>query len=202
MYHFNEPSLVAALTKLEFNSRIAFAMGAATRQLTTYEYFLGKSIPAGERGPREIATRLWAMLPCGASDTESWSGTLDEVMSMLPQDSDFPLSDDAISSLAYAIRCLLTRDAQEAAWAARRAYEAADQAAIWALDVQTGLPESEAAINAHTFVQRELARQEQDLVLLQTGSIKEVQTRAFQNVILSDDELATLLSIWDAKSGN
>ena len=73
-------------------------------------------------------------------------------MGLLPAESDDwvignALADDALSSLAYAIRCSLTPEPQEAAWAARRAYEAADQAAMRVLGVQPGLPNTEAAIS-------------------------------------------------------
>jgi len=117
---------------------------------------------------------------------------------MLPEESDdwatkkHALADDALSSLAYAIRCLLTPEPQEAAWAARRAYEAADQAAILVLGVHLGSPNAEAAIKAHSFVQRELARQQTDISLLRADSVDEVQRRAFAAELLTSEEVASL----------
>jgi hypothetical protein len=92
--------------------------------------------------------------------------------------------------MAYAIRCLLTPEPQEAAWAARRPYEAADQAAIRVLGVQPGLPNTEVAIKSHSFVQRELARQRQDLLLLHDDAIDDVQRQAFTDELLTEQEAA------------
>ena len=119
-------------------------------------------------------------------------------MSLLPEESDdwvigHALADDALSSLAYAIRCLLTPEPQEAAWAARRAYEAADQSAIRVLGALAGSPNTEAAIKSHGFVQRELARQRMDLHLLRTDSVDEVQRKAFADQLLTAQEAAALV---------
>lgn len=158
MYDFEETLLVNALGKLGASARRAFGAAAATRQLGNYEYFARRFDTGNEHRPRAIADRLWANLSADDIDSDMWSAALDDVMDMLPEECEFktieyPLAEDAISSLAYAIRCLLSNEAQEAAWAGGRAYEAADQAAIRALDVQPGLPETEAAIKAHPFVQ-------------------------------------------------
>ena len=192
MHRYDEPSLVLALTELETGCLVAFATAAATRQLSVYEYFMKDASGVCPLRPRAILSSLWTILSTRPVDAAYWSAVLDEVMSMIPDEGTAPLADDGVSSLAYSIRCLLNRDPQEAAWAARRAYEAADQAAIWDLDVQVGLPETEAALQAHVFVQRELALQALDLQLLGRGLIDEVKTRAYHNVLLSTAELASL----------
>lgn len=192
MHRYDEPSLVVELAELETNFLVAFATAAATRQLSVYEYFMKGASGVDHLRPRAIASSLWTILSTGPVDSAHWSAVLDEVMSMIPDEGTAPLADDGVSSLAYSIRCLLNRDPQEAAWAARRAYEAADQAAIWDLDVQVGLPETEAALQAHVFVQRELAHQALDLQLLGRRLIDEVKTRAYHNALLSIAELTSL----------
>ncbi len=192
MLDYDEPALVVTLAELETNCLVAFATAAATRLLPVYEYFVVGVDKTGKLRLRTIATQLWTVLDAQTVDAERWSATLDEVMRMLPEVSGLSLADDAVASLAYAIRCLLNRSPQEAAWSARRAYEAADQAAIWDLNVQTGLPETEAVLRAHRFVQRELAHQALDLQLLRSGLISEVKVRAFQNLLLTKAELASL----------
>ncbi|PKQ18860.1 MAG: hypothetical protein CVT66_11860 [Actinobacteria bacterium HGW-Actinobacteria-6] len=197
MYSFDESALVGELEALSSRARIAFAAAAATRQLGNYERLAHASEASSEQRPREIATQLWTDLLAAAVDRAAWSAKLDEVMSLLPEESDdwviaHALADDALSSLAYAIRCLLTPEPQEAAWAARRAYEAADQAAIRVLGVQPGLPSTEPAIKSHGFVQRELARQRNDLSLLCADSVDEVQRQAFADELLTDQEAASL----------
>ncbi|QYF93994.1 hypothetical protein KY495_01765 [Massilia sp. PAMC28688] len=192
MRRYDEPSLVLALTELEAGCLVAFATAAATRQLSVYEYFMKDASGGYSLRLRAIASSLWTILGTRPVDAAYWSAILDEVMSMIPDEGTAPLADDGVSSLAYSIRCLLNRDPQEAAWAARRAYEAADQAAIWDLDIQVGLPETEAALQAHVFVQRELTHQALDLQLLGRGLIDEVKTRAYHNTLLSTAELKSL----------
>ena len=84
-------------------------------------------------------------------------------------------------------------DAQEAAWPARRAYEAADQAAIRMLSVQPGLPDTEEKKLAHECVQRELVRQRNDLTLLSGDLMEETQRHALQSELLTEEEAATLI---------
>ena len=198
MYSFDENALVGELGALSSRARIAFATAAATRQLGNYERLAHESEAGSEQRPREIAAQLWTDLRATAFDRAAWSARLDEVMGLLPEESDdwviaHALADDALSSLAYAIRCLLTPEPQEAAWAARRAYEAADQAAIRVLGVQPGLPNTEVAIKSHGIVQRELARQRNDLSLLRADSVDEVQRQAFADDILTEQEAASLV---------
>lgn len=197
MYSFDEHILVGELDALPSWAQVAFAAAAATRQLRNYERVAIKQELESVHRPREIADQLWGDLRASAIDRAAWSTRLEEVMGMLPEESDdwdisHALADDALSSLAYAIRCLLTPNSQEAAWAARRAYEAADQAAIRILEVQPGFPNTEAAIKSHEIVQRELARQRNDLSLVCVDSVEEWQQRAFTEQLLTGQEASTL----------
>lgn len=198
MYSFDENALIGKLGAQSSQVRIAFATAAATRQLRNYERFAHEFDPPSEQRPREIVTQLWAALKDGAVvDLAAWSAILDEVMNLIPEESDewvilHAFADDALSTLAYAIRCLVTPDPQEAAWAARRAYEAADQAAIRFLDVQPGTPATELEINSHEIVQRELWRQQNDLALLSVGSIETAQCQALDGELLTNAEINAL----------
>ena len=197
MHRFDENLLVNELGRLPSRARVAFAAAAATRQLSSYERFaLGLGTESAQR-PREITVQLWADLHAAEVDRAAWSARLDEVMGLLPEECDeweidHALADDALSSLAYAIRCLLTLKPQEAVWAARRGYEAADQAAIRILGVQPGLPNVEVAIKSHSVVQRELARQWNDLALLRAEAVDEVWRQAFADELLTEQEAASV----------
>lgn len=197
MYSFDETALARELGTLPTRARIAFAAAAATRQLGSYERLAREWGAENAQRPREIAVQLWTDLHAAAVDRAAWSARLDEIMGLLPEERDdwvigHALADDALSSLAYAIRCVLTLESQEAAWAARRAYEAADQAAIRDVGVQAGLPHTEVAIRSHGFVQRELARQRNDLFLLRTDSVDEVRRQAFADELLTEQEAASV----------
>ena len=196
MYDFHEAQLVIDLDTLPERARIAFASAAATRQLSNYERF-AKDCTAQAR-PRQIAHELWASLSSSDIDLDAWSSRLEEVMELLPDPDakwvvDHALAEDALSSLAYAIRCLLDPLPQEAAWAARCAYNAADQAAIRLLDID---PErsAEAAILGHEVVQRELSRQKRDLDLLRGGALDGVKSQAYADELLSAAEIEDLQS--------
>lgn len=198
MYSFDENALVKELTVLSARARVAFAAASATRQIRNYERFACGLGLKTEHRPSEIATQLWSALSTMTVDRATWSVALEEVMSLLPEEDEdwviwHALADDALSSLAYSIRCLLKPDAQESAWAARRAYEAADQAAIRILAVQPGLPNTEMEIKAHDCVQRELARQKNDLALLHAESIDEAQRQAFESELLTEEEATSLV---------
>jgi hypothetical protein len=124
-----------------------------------------------------------------------WQDELASVMRLAPPESDqwsilHAYAEDAIASLAYSIRCLITGDPQEAAWAARRAYESADQAAINQLRAEFGRDGAESDIAAHGIVQRELRRQVRDLRSLEIGApVVELKKLAFQESLLEKSEL-------------
>ena len=192
MLAFDETSLIEELAMMPNDARVAFAAAAATRQLAGYERF------SRDCQLRPLVMELWSAIKQSAVDDAAWSSRLDEVMGLLPEESSdwstgHALAEDALSSLVYAIRCLLKPEPQEAAWAARRAYEAADQAAIRLSGLQPGIPTSEAAILAHELVQRELSRQRIDLRLLRGGSFDDVERGSFQNHLLNEEETEALL---------
>lgn len=73
-------------------------------------------------------------------------------------------ADDAAGAVAYALRCRLTGLSQEAVWAARRAYDAADTVASARYDdAGMNAPGIEDSIAADDLIQQELGRQEDDL---------------------------------------
>jgi hypothetical protein len=191
-------TLVGELATLPNRARIALAAAAATRQLGSYERLARTLSAESAQRPRELAVQLWADLRSESFARAEWAARLEEVMSLLREEGGdwtivHALADDALSSMAYAIRCLLTPEPQEAAWAARRAYEAADKAAIRVLGVQPGLPNTEVAIKSHSFVQRELARQRQDLFLLHDDAIDDVQRQAFTDELLTEQEAGSVV---------
>jgi hypothetical protein len=63
----------------------------------------------------------------------------------------------------YAYRCRQNEEAQEAAWAARHAYEAIDNWVINREDIDISERGAEQRVLSHPLVQAELARQRRDL---------------------------------------
>lgn len=202
MYDFNEKILINQLTDLSNFAQIAFALSAAARQLNIYERYAQQFSEHNFERPREIALQLWEQVQL-ESEQRSWSSLLDEVIGLLPQESDdwtllHALAEDALSSLAYSIRCLLAPSPRESAWSARRSYEAVDQLAIIELKLQTGLPETELAIKNHPIVQLELSRQNRDFVVLnqsKTKSINEMKKYIFAEDIATKEYLSQLIML-------
>lgn len=193
---FDEASLVKSLSRLDAREKHAFAAACATRQLLCFETFSTAFNAADAERMRMYVGLLWEAIGEESFLEDYWQHALEQVMDLSPEENVpwTPLhayAEDAIASLSYSIRCLVSNSAQEAAWAARRAYEAADQAAIHAIEITPG-PDSEARILAHKIVQRELERQERDVRLLQAGgggAIKTIQSRAYEEQLLDESEL-------------
>lgn len=150
-----------------------------------------------ESHPRKIVTELWETLKADTFESPAWTKCVDEILALLPEEDtqrwlQFSLADDALASLVYAIRFILTPDTQEVAWAGRRAYEAADQAALRRLDIRPATTEGELAVLSHPIVQRELARQRRDLDILRQGpeseAIEKLRALAFSETLLTDAE--------------
>jgi hypothetical protein len=201
LHRFDETQLSDDLSKLQSKGRMAFATAVACRPLGTCERFAGPLGLVSAGRPREIAMQLWSALQGDSSERTTWVAALEEVMNLLPpapETASFApgMVDDGLSSLVYAIRCLLTPEADEAAWAARCAYESIGRAALQALRVPAGTPEAEAQVLAHPWVQRELERQRRDLAALLADrgavAIRVLQQRSSAEELLTADEAMTL----------
>jgi hypothetical protein len=195
MNNFNETELVRRLHKLTPLGRFAFALCCAIRQLNVFQQYSQSVFSNPGDWLREIAATLWDQLGSEKLDADGRKEHLDKVMASLPEEQNewAPLhayADDALSSFAYAIQCSLDQSPQEAAWAARRAYEAADQAAIRSLGISFDEPNAESRILSHPIVQRELDRQQRDLLLLESGqSPSFLRATAFTEHTLSLQEM-------------
>lgn len=202
MLNFDEPNMIDALEGMPSRARVAFAAACATRQLASYEAFADSQHLVSALFPREHVMAVWQAVEQGSPTGEIWSNRLEEVMELAPEAGHAwtPLhayADDAIASLAYSIRCLAADSAQEAAWAARRAYEAADQAAIILIGEDFG-PGLEEKILAHPIVARELGRQARDLQFLREhqddlAGMSRLRAQAFGESVLSPGEIIASL---------
>jgi uncharacterized protein YjaG (DUF416 family) len=174
---FNERELAESIEGLPEPARAAFAAACAERLLPAYHKFSARSNRGDPRILEQILTRLWTDLsgePMSEAETEA---QIDACMGLIPQEDDGPwvaeqaAAEDAVAAIAYALRCRRSGLAKEAAWAARRAYEALDDYVINHENVDTNIAGAEAQVLAHPLVQAELARQQQDLDDLLGGTI-------------------------------
>ena len=177
--------------------RLTFAVAVANRQLASYERYaeVRPELPRGR--PRQIIADLFRTIDSGNLSGDGWPEVLDEVMNLIPEEDPTYagfldlMAQHGLSSLAYAIRYLLSEDPKESAWAGLCEYEAADQAAIKILKIDLGMPEAETKIMLHKFVQQVLHAQNDDLNLLEEGKIMDVLKRSEKNPTFSEQELCT-----------
>lgn len=195
MITYDETRLIQELATLPPRLRLAFATAAATRQLPCYDRYAPPRLLQAQLDPASLVTALWQKIRAGDLAPDTWQATLDKLMAVLEQETrdwrpfDF-LAEDTLVTVAYAIRCLLDPNPQEAAWAARVVYEAADQAAIRLHGEAPSTAAAEAQILAHPFIQRTLGLLHEDLASLKRRNVEEVFQRACTNPAFTEAEFA------------
>lgn len=173
---FDEGALVTKLQNLPQEHRVAFAAMCAERQMGAYRLFEamnGREVPNALEGALE---EVW-IDPAVMRDEKTFEQRIEELMHLIPQDKTLqkPWTQSATNaqnagmSAIYALRTRLSGDAQEAAWAARVAYEALDNFVINSGNIDTNTPGNEQQVLSHPLVQAELRRQQRDLDELRTG---------------------------------
>jgi len=116
-----------------------------------------------------ILERLWLDVQGDRMDTRQVQENVDLLMDLIPQEDagswvpEQAWAEDAAAAVAYALRCRQNGQAQEAAWAARRAYEALDHFVIAKEGIDTNKAGAAQLVLAHPLVQAELLRQQRDL---------------------------------------
>lgn len=110
-------------------------------------------------------------------------------------------AEDAAAALAYAFRARASADRQEqeAAWAARRVYEALDYFVIHNIGVSTDGPAGEERVLSHPLIQQELGRQQRDLRELAPSTI--ALTRAADLSLRAEAEGAFFFSVVPSAPG-
>lgn len=176
MKRFEEDRLVAALSELPPALRVAFAAACAERLLPRYVDFANRFADGAAEALQASLGRLWddlAGAPMPANELAEMTQRCMQLTEEKPDEAWSVLAaqaEDATAAVAYAIRCRLNGDPQEAAWAARRAYEAWDQYVIERDDVDISLDGAEARVLADVLVQAELSRQQADLTELRAAA--------------------------------
>lgn len=200
MRRFNQEALLARLARLPAKHRVAFAASVANRQLNGYEWYSLKACPQDQKVPRDAVDRVWEWAAGTGPIDGNWELVLDSATSLLPDVGiewtlAHALANEALTSVAYAIRSVISPDqVREPVWAARHAYEAADQAAIRMRTSQVGNAAGE-LFALHPIVLRELDRQARDLEILEDAgeeAIRRVRNPARVEALLTTDELRDL----------
>jgi len=166
--NYNEEQLARELARLAAPLRAAFAAACAERLKPAYDEFSKQTARVNPVQLSSILGRLWEDLDGNEMSSPQLQESIESAMELIPQGDDGPwvltqAAEDAAAALAYALRCRQTGEAQEAAWAARRAYEAVDHFVIDREKIDVNEAGSERAVLLHPIVQVELSRQRRDL---------------------------------------
>jgi uncharacterized protein YjaG (DUF416 family) len=180
---FNEQRLTERLMALPSQLRVAFAAACAQRLLPAYQKCGLRSRSAAVNEVVAMLERIWRDLAGDSLSTEELERLAERAMAIIPrEDADEWLpgqaaAEDAAAALAYALRCRQNGEAQEAAWAARRVYEALDHFIIERDNVDTNLPGAEARVLSDPLIQAELDRQDRDIDELLAAADEGVSSR-------------------------
>jgi len=161
---FDEKRLRGRLSVLPQRALVAFAAACAarlentagnlstdeelklllSRTMDTVVAYLGNGLPFDTIAPEED---LLAAMPDEDANPELSSA----------------VAEDAAAAAVYTLRAIWDGDPQNAAWAARRAYETADREVLSTLNIGAIGDSEEAYVLQHPIVQTELQRQSRDL---------------------------------------
>lgn len=205
IYIFDENSIKKRLTLLPINLRTLFAVTCAERLFPAYERFSDKT----GRGNVDILRRILDKLWMGLMGVQQYSeqiiaADLHNRMLLVPKESDGEWlneqawAEDAVACLSYSLRTRLSGDAQDAAWAARRVYDAVDYYVLHASGNNFKLPDDEVRVIDHPLVQAELRRQERDMSEL----LSLVHSPDNMMTALNDFKLRSRLGVCNARLVN
>lgn len=182
---FDESALRRDAELLSIRDRSAFAAACAQRLLPSYVKF---SKQTARGNPEKLAASLGLLWDDLLGRKEMSDSDLQKEISsslgLIPEDEkktwvvEQAAADDAASAVAYALRTRLRGNGQDAAWAARRAYDAVTYY-CQNVGIEPGkvkiLDLSETSRNP--LVQAELSRQHRDITELLQGTIALVRLR-------------------------
>jgi uncharacterized protein YjaG (DUF416 family) len=162
MLRYDESALLDRLAGASPRARALFAAAVAERLFGLYEYFAETSGQGDVAALREALDAAWDPEASGLERLQ------EQAEALVPEEDDdwvtaSGYAQNAAAAVAYALRTRLTDDPQEAAWAARQAYDTTDYAAQRQLE-DAGFDEAgEEALLNQPVVQEALAGLEADL---------------------------------------
>ncbi|MBT2555480.1 DUF416 family protein [Arthrobacter sp. ISL-5] len=177
---YDEPALTARLGQLDHPAKIAFSAACAQRLMPLFVRYAKKTgTDAQAQRLGEILSTAWEAASGGPVDVR---GLDSMAASFGPSDDaewvfEMGYAQNAAAAVAYAIRTCLSDDPQEAAWAARQLYEAADyaisqpdleQVELYVQKVGESLERNEATLTSDV-VQTALAFLDRDLVVVESA---------------------------------
>jgi len=159
---YDEPKLVRRLSQVSLKGQAAFAAACAERTFPLYERYAALTGQGNQAQLRAALDAAWKAVGTEVSreDLARWRKVAG---ALVPDDEDPGWIDETAygqngaAAIAYTLSTHLTGNPQDAGWAARQLYEAADYAAQRQLgDLDINDPRAEDALRATLVVQEAL----------------------------------------------
>lgn len=170
MLTYDEPEIVARLARLSRTQKAAFAAACAERLVPLFLRYAASKESVDGDVIRSVVDGVWRAIGGASADLEPLQALAEDLVPEEDEEwsAEAGYAQNAAASAAYSVRAWLTDDPEEAGWAARQVYEAADYAAQQAIDT-SGLESAtrEQALLAHEVVQVALAGILDDLAFVE-----------------------------------
>jgi uncharacterized protein YjaG (DUF416 family) len=166
---YDEQQVIDRLHRVSQWSRGVFAASCAQRLLSASVSLLERQGKAPDHELADVLERLWSDLEGRQMSKSELEQNLERCMCATYHHEDkqgvakYEVAEDTVAAVAYALRCRLNGQEQEAAWAARRVYEALDEYVITSDGIDINRPRGELRVLSHPVVQAELIRQRRDM---------------------------------------
>lgn len=134
---YDETEIAGRLAALPPAARALFATACAERLMAAFRWFCDRAGSAGYKLVRAALDAAWSLHDAGGA-----AGELD-IAALAPGDEEGDLAvgsavaQNAVACVAYAVGVRQTGDVQQAVWAARQLYEAADSVVQQGSAIQT-----------------------------------------------------------------
>jgi uncharacterized protein YjaG (DUF416 family) len=153
--------------------------------LPVYRWFHDRTGQGDPAALEQALEDLWTAVKGEGRSPESLESQQHVAEELVPHEDDrwvdeCAYAENATAAVAYAIRSWLTGSAQEAAWAARQLYDALDYRVTNRDDLDLNAPRVHELIDADQLIQRELARQQNDVEVLRHATWEAINSVAMQ----------------------
>jgi uncharacterized protein YjaG (DUF416 family) len=167
MLRYDESALLDRLAGASPRARALFAARVAERLFGLYEYFAERAAQGDPNTLRAALDAAWKALDTDVPTAEL-ARQQELAEDLVPEEDDDWVTEsgyaqNAAAAVAYALRTRLTDNPQEAAWAARQAYDTTDYAAQRQLEDVEFDDAGEDALVSQPVVQEALAGLNTDL---------------------------------------
>lgn len=179
MLEYDESAIVVRLDRIVPQLRCAFAAACAERIRPAFDLYVDRA-DLEKTDVLEVALDVsWKALKDQRFVRSEVESLLEKCMDLLPHEDEGIWSverasgEDAVAAVAYTLRSLLTEQSQEAAWSARRVFEALEYYVRRELDAKQNGSAKEQEILKNEIIQEELRNQAHDLSVLESISNRE-----------------------------